>query len=107
MFNMNFTETREAINFTSINTGHQIMNKTYLDKTFTELETGDNIVYNDTETREFDFIVNGKNPDKNEILMEGLRCISGVCALEEVIEVELMEGQYFWSDESVWDGAPP
>ena len=107
MINMNFTETREAINFTSSFTGEQIMNKTLWEKTSSEYETGDNIVFNDTETREFDFLVNGKNPEKNSFLMEGLRCISGVCALDDVVEVELMEGQYFWSDESVWDGAPP
>lgn len=93
LFNMNFTETREAINFTSsYGSGDQIMNKTLWDHTSWERETGDNIVFNDTETREFEFVVNGKNPAKNEILMEGLRCISGVCALDEVVEVPLMEG---------------
>ena len=104
---MNFTETREAINFTSIRSREQIMNKTLWDNTAAERETGDNIIFNDTETREFEFVVNGKNCEKNDILMEGLICISGVCTLDAIEEVELMEGQYFWSDESVWDGAPP
>ena len=58
----------------------------------TELETGDNIVLNDTEIREINFVVNGRDPDRGEILMEGLRCIHGECALEEVEEIELEEG---------------
>lgn len=70
-------------------------------------QPGDNIVLNDTETREFEFAVNGKNPDKNKLLLEGLRCITGVCNLDEVVEVPLMEGQYFWSDETVWGGQLP
>jgi len=62
---------------------------------------------NDTETREFEFVVNGKNPDKSKLKLEGLRCITGVCQLDDVIEVPLMEGQYFWSDETVWGGTLP
>ena len=107
-FNMNFTETREAINFTSsYGSGEQMHNMTLWEHTTLERESGDNIVLNDTETREFEFVINGHNPAKREILMEGLRCISGVCALEEVIEVPLMEGQYLWSNETVWGGTLP
>lgn len=49
-----------------------------------DLETGDNWILNDTETREINFVVNGKNPERSQILMEGLRCISGTCALDLV-----------------------
>lgn len=105
---MNFTETREAINFTSsYGGGEQIHNKTLWESTAATRESGDNIVHNDTETREFEFAINGRNPDKRKILMEGLRCISGVCDLEDVVEVPLMEGQFLWSDETVWGGEPP
>ena len=69
-----------------------MQNKTLWDKTSLTLESGDNIVFNDTETREFEFVINGRNPAKSDILMEGLRCISGVCDLGDVIEVPLMEG---------------
>ena len=107
-FNMNFTETREAINFTtSYGNGDQIHNKTLWENSSLLRESGDNIVLNDTETRELEFVINGKNPEKNEILMEGLRCITGVCAMDDVIEVPLMEGQYFWSNETVWGGTLP
>ena len=53
------------------------------------------------------FVVNGKNPDKNEILFEGLRCISGSCTLDAVEEVELEEGQRLWSDVENWGGELP
>ena len=39
--------------------------------------------------------------------MEGLRCISGVCELDEVLEVELEEGQRLWSDPENWGGTLP
>lgn len=81
---MNFTETREAINFTS--SGKQLHNTTLWEKMTTELESGDNIVFNDTETREFEFVLNGRNSAKSNIRMQGLRCISGFCPLDEVIE---------------------
>lgn len=107
-FNLNFTETREAVNFTSAyGSGVQILNETFWQSTAATRESGDNIVLNDTETRQIEFAINGRNPDKNHILMEGLRCITGVCNLGDVIEVPLMEGQYLWSDETVWDGQPP
>lgn len=37
-----------------------------------------------------------------KILIEPLECISGVCALEEIVEVELEEGQRLWSDPKSW-----
>lgn len=106
--NMNFTETREAVNITThYGAGEQIMNKTLIEKSTTALETGDNWILNDTETREINFVVNGKNPDKNNILFEGLRCISGVCTLDSIEEVELEEGQRLWSDVENWGGTLP
>ena len=44
---------------------------------------------------------------RNEIRMQGLRCISGKCTLEEIVEVELEEGQRLWSDTSNWGGTLP
>lgn len=83
------------------------MNETLIKKSTTALETGDNWILNDTETREINYVVNGKNPERTEILFEGLRCISGVCTLDEVVEVELEEGQRLWSDETNWGGTLP
>ena len=100
---MNFTETREAVNITTnYGSGEQIMNYTMITKMTADLETGDNAIFNDTETREINFVVNGKNPDKNEILFEGLRCISGVCTLDDIEELELEEGQRLWSNATNW-----
>ena len=103
--NMNFTETREAVNFTTNYGGSnsvQIMNGTLYDKMTDELVTGDNIVFNDTETREFEFVINGKNSENQNILMEGLRCISGSYPLDDIVEVELEAGQRLWSDPESW-----
>jgi len=33
------------------------------------LESGDNYLVNDTAVREINFVLNGRNPKKNEILM--------------------------------------
>ena len=37
------------------------MNETYLNKTEDQYQCGDNVIYNQTEVREFRFIINGKN----------------------------------------------
>ena len=93
LFNMNFTETREAVNFTTeYGGGEQIMDKTLITRKGSEIESGDNWIRNETEIREIDFVVNGRNPDRREIRMQGLKCISGKCTLDAVEEVELEEG---------------
>jgi hypothetical protein len=69
---MNFTETREVLNFTTqFGAGDLIANGTLTSIGESDWQTGDNIVYNDTETREFEFVVNGKNTSRSEILMNG------------------------------------
>ena len=79
------------------------MNKTYTDKLASELTLGDNIVYNDTETREFEFVVNYKDESLGkEILIEGLKCLTGTCNTNTVEEVELEEGSRLWSDPANW-----
>lgn len=64
--------------------------------------TGDNWVKNDTETRTFEFIVNGKDASYNNLRVRPLECIPGVCALEAIEEVELESGQRLWSNASSW-----
>jgi hypothetical protein len=58
----NFTDVRASINMTAIKkpTNELIANLTYL-KPENELVAGDNVVYNQTEVREFMFVINGKN----------------------------------------------
>ena len=58
----NFTDVRASINMTAIKktTNELIANLTYL-KPENELVAGDNVIYNQTEVREFMFVINGKN----------------------------------------------
>lgn len=57
----NFTDIRAQVEFKTA--GLTIENGTLLDKASTEWETGDNVVYNETN-REIHFAINGKNPAK-------------------------------------------
>ena len=102
---MNFTETREAVNFTS--NGEQILNKTLLNVATTEAPAGANVVWNDTEVREIEFTVSAKDPLRTSVTMLGLRCIEGTCPLEGIEEVPLEAGQRLWSDVSNWGGTLP
>ena len=97
----NFTESREAVNFTSSGNS-QNMNETLINKLTQDLVTGDNWVKNDTDTRTFEFIINGKDPSYNNLNVRPLECIPGVCALEAIEEVELESGQRLWSNETSW-----
>jgi len=47
---------------------------------------------NDTAIREFEWAINGKNPEKDLMRMTGLKCLTGVCDLTVVEEVELEAG---------------
>ena len=52
--------------------------------------------------REFEFVINGRDPSRNQLLLEGLRCISGECPLENVATVPIEEDPRYWSDEKNW-----
>lgn len=83
------------------------MNETLINKLTSDLVTGDNWVKNDTDTRTFEFIVNGKDTSYNTMSIRPLLCIKGFCELEAVEEVELEEGQRLWSDPESWGGTLP
>ena len=73
---MNFTDVRKQVNVTS---GAQlIQNETLTKKSYDTLMTGDNIIYNDTATREIHVVFTGKNSSRNSVKMVGSRCI-GPC----------------------------
>ena len=101
---MNFTDVREAINFTANGGGgDQIMDGTFETVAEEELAFGDNVVYNQTEVREFWQVWNYRDETRGrEMLVEGLKCLTGVCAQTEVVEVELEEGSRLWSDPANW-----
>jgi hypothetical protein len=78
-----------------------VPNETLTTKAPADYETGDNIVYNDTATRQFHVVVNGKNSSKNDVTITGYRCVgacsAGVTAkpIETIIRL--------WSVASSWD----
>jgi hypothetical protein len=105
VFNMNFTDVREAINVTTnYGSGVQVMNQTFDNKPISEWTQGDNVLYNATEIREFWMVLNYKDPELGrELLLEGLQCISGTCVLDgSVEEVPMEEGSRLWSDPTSW-----
>jgi hypothetical protein len=63
-----------------------------------------NIVYNDTETREMMFAVNGRD-NSGAMTITGHRCVNG-CDIEEVEENPDREIIYYWSDIATWPNLP-
>jgi hypothetical protein len=70
-------------------------------------------LYNDTEIREFHFVVNGKQPvegkmtDWRQLKFVAHRCIGADCFPEEAVEAECEpEGDRKWSDPNSWDPEP-
>ena len=102
----NFTDVRMSINITDKN-NKKIWNRTYIEKEEADLESGDNVIYNQTEVREFQFVINGKEyQDRSTLRMEGFRCIVD-CYDEEIEELEISDTPKSWSDPFTWpDGVP-
>ena len=78
-------EIRETIEFEPANSGLQA-NLTLLETPEPDLIMGMNVVYNETETREMHFVVNGRD-DSNSMKITGYRC-KDYCKIEEVEEGE-------------------
>jgi len=85
---MNFTNVREEVRFTTeYGDGIIIANETLTNKIAADLSLADNIVYNVTEEREFEFIVNYKDPSLgNEIRIDGYTCFDDSCQYYEIEE---------------------
>lgn len=77
-FFFNFTDVRAEVDFVTGRTGVIIANNTLANKTSAMLQTGDNVVYNDTATRMIQFYADGKNKSRNPVIMECFRCV-GAC----------------------------
>jgi len=102
----NFTDVRASINVT-LASGEKVENETYTDKSESELASGDFVVYNQTEVREFHFMIDAKDPDRTVLQMDGYRCVVN-CDLATVVEVELATDSKPWSDPNSWpSGAVP
>ena len=105
-FMTNFTDVRASVNITTAG-GELIANETLIQKSESEHLMGDNVVYNQTEVREFEFVINGKDKSRKNVKMEGFRCV-WECDLKEVEEAEISDTAVPWSDPSSWPtGALP
>jgi hypothetical protein len=117
-FNTNYTDFREGMNITTgYGSGYQIhegglRKDGMLDLDFDDatLESGEN-AFNGTYPggdygREFNFVINGKNPERNKLRIQGLRCIEGTCPVPKLIDGLLLEEEYrLWSNPLSWEGA--
>lgn len=81
LFNMNFTDVREEVRFTTeYGNGLRIENNTLSIVSPQDQTLGDNIVKNATDEREFEFVVNYKNEARGKkLLIEGFKCLDNVC----------------------------
>lgn len=105
-FMMNFTDVRASINMTT-DDGYLIPNETFTSIADADQQFGDNVVYNQTEVREFHFAVNARNESRRHIKMEGFRCVVN-CELPEVEEAEISDAAIPWSSPDSWpSGAVP
>ena len=75
-------------------------------KPYALLQTGDNVVYNDTPTREIHVLINGKNTSRTNLVMTGYRCV-GSC-LTGINETAVETTFRRWSNRLSWpSGAVP
>jgi len=75
IINMNFTDVREAVEFWPQGAEEATANLTLSNGDASTWNTGDNDVFNITETREFEFVINGKGMTKGEdkdLLIKGI-----------------------------------
>jgi len=98
----NFTDVREAI---EVRLNGNLIDNNTIASTSNGWNAGQNLVLNDTETRELHLIINGFNQtadpsDESDLILKGVRCI-GSCN-EDIVEVETESEFRFWSDVTNW-----
>lgn len=97
----NFTDVRASVNITD-SKGTLIANETYTKKRWDYLVNGDNVVYNETDVREFHFVLNGKEQEnRTELVITGHRCIVD-CDQADIEECEIPDTVVLWSSNSSW-----
>lgn len=103
----NFTDVRASINITD-RLGVKSENETLIQKLEHELISGDNVIYNQTQVREFLWVVNGKNyTEKKTLKIEGFRCVVN-CEEPVVEDCPIPPVSLPWSSVDTWDsGALP
>ena len=96
----NHTDVRVHFNMTY--KGNTVENGTY-NLHQLKWESGANVAYNDTETREFQFILMGKDLKNREIMrLQAYRCIIDCTENEVIEEEEISDEQIYWSDPESW-----
>jgi hypothetical protein len=71
-------------------------------------QLGNNVLYNETDIREFHFIINGKQPEANKttesraVKFTGHRCIGSDCFPEAAPEAECSNETRHWSEAIDW-----
>ena len=98
---MNFTDVREAV--VVISGGDVLENMTLVNKTYSNWQTGDNVIYNDTETREIHLLINGKNSSRSTVNLVGYRCVGSCMAAIENDTAVIENTTRRWSNASSWD----
>jgi len=63
--------------------------------------SGSNWLQNDTDIRQFQFVVNGVDQTLHNLKLEGLQCIHGDCPQDAIKPVPLGDAKY-WSDLGTW-----
>jgi hypothetical protein len=95
-------DVREAVEIKD-NTGYIHPNNTIGDESNRPfLSIGDNVVYNQTDVREINLIINGKNETISKFVMTGIRCI-GDCVEEIADDVEEEIKERYWSQPRHWN----
>jgi hypothetical protein len=96
---MNFTDIRAAIDM--VTPAGNVSNATLLNVAKKDWESGHNVVYNDTETREIHIIANGVNYLKNPVTMNAYRCI-GPC-MSAINNTPIETNIRYWSNPNSWN----
>jgi len=102
----NFTEKREAVNITTNYGGAgkvQIENNTLASGT----KSGDYQLRNQSDWKEFEILLNGKDKTREKLLVRPLECIQGQCPIEAVADMDLPVSASPWSDAKTWGGKLP
>ena len=95
---LNFTEARARVNITT--DADLILNTTLTTKQNNQLQTGDNVILNDTAIREIHFVVNGRNASRNSLFFTGERCV-GAC-FGDIAILNTENGTRYWSNTTSW-----
>jgi hypothetical protein len=110
-FVTNYTDYREAIRITRDYSGDWDADEIPAMDLDAYLEGGLSSgasAFNGNYGKDFEFVINGKNPENNQLLFEGLRCKSGTCPAPVLNDgILLEEKERLWSDPTSWGGVLP